>query len=148
MDHCERVFKIVDQNELDVRFFEIVTILGFLEFERAQCDYVVLECGLGGKLDATNVVSYPNVVVSAITSIGLDHMDVIGNSIEDIASEKSGIIKAGVRAVFGPTCKGLKPIEMALVSAEEADKAVFIDTQDSYCEDNNAVATQILSTVA
>jgi folylpolyglutamate synthase/dihydropteroate synthase len=53
----------------------------------------VLECGLGGKLDATNIVDYPEVVCSAITSIGMDHMDVLGNSLEEIAYEKAGVIK-------------------------------------------------------
>ena len=61
-----------------------------------------MECGIGGKLDATNVIDRPEC--SVITSIGMDHMDVIGNDIEDIAAEKAGVIKAGIPCIIGPTC--------------------------------------------
>lgn len=73
VESCNRVFKVVEEHDLDVRFFEIVTMVGFLEFQRAKCDYVVLECGLGGKLDATNIIDGPELVISSIASIGLDH---------------------------------------------------------------------------
>ena len=79
-------------------------MIGLLEFSKQKCDYVVLECGLGGKLDATNIIDVPEVVCSTIASIGMDHMDVIGNSIEDIAREKAGVIKKNVPCVLGPTC--------------------------------------------
>ena len=68
----------------------------------------MLECGIGGKLDATNIVDNP--VCSAITTIGLDHMDVIGSTLDHIADEKSGVIKAGIPCVLGPTCKDKQPI--------------------------------------
>ena len=89
--------------ELDIRFFEVVTIIGFLLFRDAGCDYVVLECGLGGLLDATNIVTKDEVIASIITSIGYDHMDVLGNSLEEIAAEKAGVIKNGVPCIVGPT---------------------------------------------
>jgi dihydrofolate synthase/folylpolyglutamate synthase len=63
-----------------------------------ECDYVVLETGMGGRLDATNVV---NPLVSVITNIGMDHQQYLGNTLEDIASEKAGIIKPNVPIVFG-----------------------------------------------
>ena len=53
---CDRVFEVVEKHDLDVRFFEIVTIIGFIQFMEEKCDYVVLECGIGGRIDATNVV--------------------------------------------------------------------------------------------
>jgi dihydrofolate synthase/folylpolyglutamate synthase len=56
VDTCDNVFKIVEERNLDLRFFEIVTLLGFIEFRRHAVDYVVLECGLGGRIDATNIV--------------------------------------------------------------------------------------------
>ncbi len=62
----------------------------------------MLECGLGGKLDATNVVMPPDVICSVIVSIGLDHMDVLGNSIEEIAEEKAGVIKSGAQRDLQP----------------------------------------------
>lgn len=64
-------------------------------------DYAVLECGMGGRLDATNVIEKPEVC--AITSIGFDHMEILGTTLEAIASEKAGIIKPGVPCVVGLT---------------------------------------------
>lgn len=73
--------------------FEVVTALAFLYFAQARPDWVVVEVGLGGRLDATNVIT---PVVSAITNIGLEHTQVLGDTIEKIAFEKGGIIKAGI----------------------------------------------------
>lgn len=86
---------------MDLRMFEILTMLSFMEFKKQQCDYVVLECGIGGRLDATNIIESP--VCSVITTIGLDHMDVIGNTLEEIAWEKAGVIKREIPCVLGPT---------------------------------------------
>ena len=107
VETCKQIFQAVEANDYDVRFFEIVTMIGLLEFKRAKCDYVVLECGLGGALDATNIIDVPELVCSSIISIGMDHMDVLGSSINDIAAEKSGLIKNGAPCVIGPSCKGL-----------------------------------------
>ncbi len=79
--------------------FEILTALGFCHFEEKQVDYQVMEVGLGGRLDATNVVE-PGVCV--ITSISLEHTDVLGNTLAEIAGEKAGIIKPGCRVVSSP----------------------------------------------
>ena len=104
VEACHRVFEMVEKEaSLDVRFFEVVTMVGLLLFQRAKVDYVVLECGLGGALDATNIVTADEVVCSCITSIGYDHMDVLGDTLEEIASEKAGVIKKGVPCVVGPT---------------------------------------------
>jgi dihydrofolate synthase/folylpolyglutamate synthase len=79
-------------------------MVGFLEFQRAKCDYVVLECGLGGKLDATNIIEAPELIISSIASIGFDHTDVLGETLDEIAEEKAGVIKSGVPCVVGHTC--------------------------------------------
>lgn len=79
-------------------FFETVTAMAFLAFARAGVEIVVLETGLGGRLDATNVVEHPEVTV--ITPIDFDHEAFLGSSIESIAAEKAGILKAGSPAVF------------------------------------------------
>lgn len=94
--------------------FELITCIAFEFFKRRACDIVVLEVGLGGLLDATNVIPCPEVAV--ITNIGLDHTDILGNTLEEIAFNKAGIIKQsghaviyrgtpGVEAVFEDTCR-------------------------------------------
>ena len=82
-----------------ITFFEITTAAAFLAFSRTKADYLILEVGLGGRLDATNVIDRP--VVSVITSIGLDHQQYLGDTIEEIAREKAGILKRGVIGVVG-----------------------------------------------
>lgn len=77
--------------------FEFITVLAFLYFKEQACDAVVLETGLGGRLDATNVIKKP--LVSVITKIGLDHTRVLGDTISLIAAEKCGIIKSGAPVV-------------------------------------------------
>ncbi len=77
--------------------FEIVTAVGFLCFAEANCEYVALEVGLGGRLDATNVIENP--ICTAICSIGYDHMEYLGDTLEEITAEKCGILKEGVPAV-------------------------------------------------
>ncbi len=78
--------------------FELKAALGFAYWHERECDWVSLEVGLGGRLDATNVVE---PACSVIVSIGLDHMHILGNSIEEIAAEKAGIIKPGRPVVIG-----------------------------------------------
>ncbi len=79
--------------------FEIITALAFLYFKRNNCDVVVLEVGMGGRLDSTNVIESP--VVSVITGVAIDHTSVLGNTVEKIAFEKAGIIKSGRSVVYG-----------------------------------------------
>lgn len=79
-------------------FFEFVFCMAMVAFSRAGVEYAVLETGLGGRLDATNVVERP--ACCAITSIGKDHMRWLGETVEEIAAEKAGIIKAGVPVVY------------------------------------------------
>jgi dihydrofolate synthase / folylpolyglutamate synthase len=79
-------------------FFEISTALAMLAFQRRRCEWVVLEVGLGGRFDSTNVC---NPEVSVITCVGFDHMAQLGNSLPEIAYQKAGIIKAGVPVVSG-----------------------------------------------
>jgi len=82
-----------------ITFFEITTAAAFLAFARAPADILLLETGLGGRLDATNVIGRP--LLSAITPIGLDHARFLGRTIGAVAAEKAGILKAGVAAVLG-----------------------------------------------
>lgn len=85
-------------DHLDMSFFEITTSMALTWFARQKVDVVVLETGLGGRLDSTNIV---NPVLSIITNIGLDHCDMLGESLPEIAFEKAGIIKPKVPVVIG-----------------------------------------------
>lgn len=82
-------------------FFEFLFFIAVVIFEQRKPDYVILETGLGGRLDATNSVERP--ILSVITRIGMDHMQYLGDTIEKIAREKAGIIKTGVPVVFDDT---------------------------------------------
>ncbi|OYQ32322.1 bifunctional folylpolyglutamate synthase/dihydrofolate synthase [Niveispirillum lacus] len=82
-----------------ITFFEVTTAAAFLAFSRVPADLLILEVGLGGRLDATNVIDAP--VVSLLTRISLDHTQFLGPTLADIAGEKAGIIKAGRHAIAG-----------------------------------------------
>ena len=82
-----------------ITFFEITTCAAFLAMAREPADYCLLETGMGGRLDATNVV--PDPVCTIITSIGYDHMEFLGSTLQQIAREKAGIMKPGVPCIIG-----------------------------------------------
>ncbi|MGD9741668.1 MAG: folylpolyglutamate synthase/dihydrofolate synthase family protein [Dongiaceae bacterium] len=95
LEECERA------NGADpITFFEITTVAAFLAFTRHPADILLLEVGLGGRLDATNVIERP--ALSVLTPISFDHMQYLGDSLAKIAFEKAGIMKPGVPAVVGP----------------------------------------------
>ena len=83
-----------------ITYFEITTVAGLLAFARTAADFTLLEVGLGGRLDATNVIAKPEVTV--ITPISIDHEQFLGDTLSKIATEKAGIIKRGVPVVVGP----------------------------------------------
>lgn len=95
--------------------FEIETVMAFLLFAKKQCDFVVLETGMGGAMDATNVVT--NTLISVITSVGRDHMGFLGDTLEEIAVQKAGIMKPGCVVVSAPQAE-----EVENVLREEAQK--------------------------
>ena len=102
LDAYERVMKLVEEMQKDgfyhPAYFELLFAIGMVIFEEAQVEYLILETGLGGRLDATNIVEKP--VVTVITSISLDHTEILGYTIEEIAGEKAGIIKQGIPIVY------------------------------------------------
>ncbi len=119
LEDCARDVVIAAERE-DASFFESATVLAFEAFRRSGCETVVLEVGLGGRLDATNVVD-PHATI--ITSIDLDHSDYLGDSLEEIAAEKAGILKAGAPAVVGP----LSPGPLGVVVSRAAALGVSLD---------------------
>ena len=107
--------------------FEAVTALALLWFAREKCDLVVLETGLGGRCDATNIV--PHKLVAAITKIGYDHMEILGDTLDKIAAEKAGIIKEGSVVVNYPD----QPVEAMgpiLTAAAEAHTSIITPDKD------------------
>lgn len=97
----ERIKPKIDKynslNEPKITLFELETTMAILYFYENNCDFVVLETGLGGLYDCTNIV---NPIVSIITSIGYDHMNILGNTLVEIAEQKAGIIKENSEAIF------------------------------------------------
>ena len=98
----------------DITFFEITTAAAFLAFARVPADFVLLEVGLGGRLDATNVVARPALTI--ITPVSLDHQQYLGDTLPEIAGEKAGIIKRGVPVIVGPQA----PDGLAVIEARAA----------------------------
>lgn len=94
----------------EITFFEITTCAAFAAFARTPAEWTLLEVGLGGRLDATNVVDQPRLCI--ITPVSLDHESYLGDTVAKIAGEKAGIIKRGVPVIVGPqTPEGLEVIE-------------------------------------
>jgi dihydrofolate synthase/folylpolyglutamate synthase len=108
LDECEAA-----NRGAPITYFEITTAAALLAFARAPADIVLLETGLGGRLDATNAIRHP--AVTAITPISLDHQAFLGETLAAIAAEKAGILKPGAPAVIGP-----QPPEAATVLAGRA----------------------------
>jgi dihydrofolate synthase / folylpolyglutamate synthase len=109
LDECERV-----NGGEPITYFEVTTAAAILAFSRVPADILLLETGLGGRLDATNVVDQP--LATVITPVSLDHQQFLGDTIDKIAGEKAGIIKSGVPVIIGPQ----KP-EVRQVMMERAD---------------------------
>jgi len=126
--------------------FEITTCAAFVAFARSPADILLLETGLGGRLDATNVVAAP--VVTAITPVSMDHQNFLGSDLAGIAAEKAGILKAGVPAVIGHQ----DPVAMAVIEGRATaigatlfarDRDWFVDLFDgsyTYRSDQRTVA--------
>ncbi|MEP7126802.1 MAG: Mur ligase family protein, partial [Byssovorax sp.] len=100
---------VLDQCRPDLTFFESLTVAAFHAFREARVQLAVVEVGLGGRLDATNVIPAP--ICTAVTSISLEHTAILGDTIELVAREKAGILKPNARVVLGPL-------------APEADRAI------------------------
>ncbi len=143
VDFCERirvngrcvskqfVVEFVEQERaffepLHPSFFELITAMAFKYFADEQVDIAVIEVGLGGRLDCTNIIT---PILSVITNIGLDHTQFLGSTLAEIAGEKAGIIKSGVPVVVGQTLPDTRP-----VFAEKAEQhhaaIVFSDEED------------------
>jgi dihydrofolate synthase/folylpolyglutamate synthase len=108
----------ISEHGLNPSFFEITTALAFLYFLKSKVDIVLLETGLGGRLDSTNIVT---PVVSVLTSIDLDHQRILGNTLTEIAREKAGIIKQGVPAVSVPQAAEVRKVFESVARGLDTD---------------------------
>ena len=113
-----------------ITFFEITTAAAFLAFARMPADVVLLETGLGGRLDATNVL--PGPAATAITPVSLDHQAFLGDTIAAIAGEKAGILKPGVPAIIGPQRDEAEAVIEA--RASEIGAPLFRNQREWHCE--------------
>ena len=138
----ERVAEEADVMDDHPSQFELITAIGMLYFAELHCDYVVLEVGMGGALDSTNVIDPPEVAV--ITNIGLDHTEFLGDTIEKIAATKCGIVKPGSAVVsYANVPSVLEVIRKA--AAEKGDRlyespAVLRNADNTAGESNSIIA--------
>ena len=114
-------------DELQPSFFETMTAMGFAYFVQEEVDIAVVEVGLGGRLDSTNVLT---PILSVITNIGLDHTEFLGNTLTKIAKEKAGIIKAGVPVVIGESHP--QTMNVFLAKAQECGSEIYFADQCEY----------------
>ena len=108
--------------------FEIETAMAFILFAEKQCDFVVLETGMGGLLDATNIIE--NTLVSVITHISRDHMGFLGDSIEEIAAHKAGIIKKNAVVISAAQEERVRRVLENTAVHKQVDKIIFADEEE------------------
>src|SRR5574344_633248 len=127
-DFAKLVIKTVEQAEaqnIHLTEFEILTIIAFEYFAQNNVEIVLLETGLGGRLDATNVIK--KNLMSIITNIDFDHTERLGNTIEEIAAEKAGIIKENCPVIISKKNSGLETIKK--IATEKKSKIIYENTE-------------------
>jgi dihydrofolate synthase / folylpolyglutamate synthase len=128
LEYIIRLRDIYERAELALTFFEFTVALMFLYFAEAGVEVAVIETGLGGRLDSTNVV---RPLLSVITPIGFDHMDRLGYSISAIAGEKGGIIKEGIPVVIGARDPAARLV-LTTIASQRHSPALMIDREFTY----------------
>lgn len=116
--YCEAVMNVLEENGLQINFFEIATFVALLYFKEKNPDFIFLETGLGGRYDATNIVKS---TIAAITNVSFDHIALLGNSLEKIADRKAGIIKNRQLCIYA---QNLAELEEAV--KRETDNSVNV----------------------
>ena len=123
-------------------FFEFLFYMSLIIFRKQKPDYVILETGLGGRLDTTNVISHP--VATVITSISLEHTEYLGDTISQIAGEKAGIIKAGVPVIFD--AGNSEAVSVIVDRAEEQESPWFpVQRTDYFIEERDTCHMEVMS---
>ena len=122
------------ESRSETTFFECLTLVALCLFAKANVQVVVFETGLGGRFDATNIIPPENLLCCAITRIGLDHCDYLGNTIPEIAAEKGGIVKRDSTLVLGKMPKEAKDV---ILEIAESKNAVFKDASKEKLPDED-----------
>lgn len=155
---CTRVKEVCDEMAEEglchPTAFEIETAIAFLYFAEKKCDVVVLETGLGGRLDATNII---NPILCVLTSISMDHMQFLGDSLDKIAAEKCGIIKDNVHVVtMQQKCEAMQVIEetcrqknasLIVLSEDEISKVKYGLSKQNFTIDNTKIEIKLSGVV-
>jgi len=115
IDFVEKINPII--KEINPSFFELTVAMAFEYFAQQEVDIAIIETGLGGRLDSTNII---NPIVSVITNIGYDHMALLGNTLEKIAYEKAGIIKKNIPVIIGEYLAETRPVFLNKAALENA----------------------------
>lgn len=118
--------------EISPSFFEFTTIMAFQYFYQKKVDYAIIEVGLGGRLDSTNII---NPIITAITNVALDHQDVLGKTIEEITTEKAGIIKSHIPIISGAEDSVVRNIIKAKALEKNADFIDATSIENDYASD-------------
>ena len=140
MDADRLLKKITTISPVQLSYFELLTLLAFCYFSEEKVDFAVLETGMGGRLDATNII---RPVLAVITSIEMDHMPYLGETLQAIAYEKAGIIKRGVPVLLGPHVKPSYVFE----EASRLTQSPLFQVQGSFAhyeEENKKIARKAL----
>jgi dihydrofolate synthase / folylpolyglutamate synthase len=137
VDFVERTKNISEQ--IQPSFFELTVAMAFDYFEKENIDIAIIETGLGGRLDSTNIIT---PILSIITNIGYDHLDILGNTLEKIAAEKAGIIKPNIPVVIGEYLPETKNV---FIQKATACNAPIYFAQDEYAVSNINYSMQLLS---
>jgi len=127
---------------IPVTFFEGTTVAAFLAFSRVKADILLLETGMGGRLDATNVL--PEVLCSVITPISFDHEEFLGNSLEKIAAEKAGIVKKNCPVVIGKQSEEVWRVLGGLTPLRITESVYDLGMAGSHQQENAALAVAVV----
>lgn len=122
VDACNHLKSLMDWAGAELTSFEFLTAAAFFAFRAAKVDYAVIEVGIGGTQDATNVIA-PDV--SVITNVDYDHMEILGGTLEEIAAEKSGIIKPFTPVVCGPMAEAPRTLIVSRAKQRQAPALIF-----------------------
>ena len=144
----EKYYQIINlfiERGLSYSFEQVVCILGFLYLHDNQVEYAVIEVGCGGTRDSSNIV---DPLISVITSVGLDHTHMLGNTVEEIATEKSGVFKPGKPCVIGPNT----PQQLLLKLATDKGAIPYLvdksETEENFIEENTRITRKVFEIIS